>query len=158
MLFDFYTIHYNLGLIVFLLVILGAFFAIKKNFKGMLVMLALLIVFNVFNYNKTKDKTWTRVFYSTDEIVKYPLWDKLDKEKIKFHQLDTMELSFAAKSKDNPWVVYSETGDTLRHWCWVDEWWEKFSQTDVVAWIWGENAGKKVRGSSESRLNGNIGE
>ena len=156
MLIDFYLVHYNFGAVVLLIVMLVVFLLMKKNYKLAIMFIAALIAFNVVIYNKTAGKTWTREFYRTDEVVQYPVWDRFDSAKVKVQISDTNKVTFAASSKVHPWVVYSETGDTLRHWCWWDEAWELFSQTDLVAWIWGENAGKKVRGSSEERLNGKI--
>jgi hypothetical protein len=158
MLIDFYMVHYNIGAVALLLLLVSLFLIIKKNYKFTIVFLAVFIVLNLFVHSKTANKQWTREFYRTDEVVSYPVWNQFDKEKRKIAINDTTKITFAVKNPDHPWVSYSESGDTLRHWCWVDEWWEKFSQTDLVAWIWGENAGKKVRGSSEERLKGNIGE
>ena len=158
MLLDFYMVHYNIGIAIILLIVAAGFLIAKQNYKLMLAILAVLLVLNIFIYKKTADKTWTREFYSTDEIENYPVWDEFDKEKRVVSLSDTTKITFAIKNPNYPWVSYSETGDTLRHWCWLDEAWEQFSETDLVAWIWGENAGKKVRGSSEERLQGNINE
>lgn len=158
MLIDFYMVHYNIGALVILIFITALFLLMKKNFKFTIIFLGFFIALNLVIHTKTANKQWTREFYRTDEITEYPVWNKFDKEKRVIVINDTNKITFAVNNPDHPWVSYSESGDTLRHWCWVDEWWEKVSQTDLVAWIWGENAGKKVRGSSEERLKGNIGE
>lgn len=152
MLIDFYLVHYNFGALAILIFVFAMFLLMKKNYKFTIIFLVFFIAFNLVIHSKTAHKQWTREFYRTDEVVDYPVWNKFDKEKRVITINDTNKITFAADSKDYPWVSYSETGDTLRHWCWFDEWWEVVSQTDLVAWIWGENSGKKIRGSSEKRM------
>ena len=55
------------------------------------------------------------------------------------------------------WTITDEKGVT-HHWCWLDDMWDKFANTDVVAWIWGENASKKMMKSTETRANAAPGE
>lgn len=153
MLIDFYMVHYNIGAFVILIFLLSMFLLFKKNYKFTIIFLAFFIALNLVIHGKTANKSWTREFYKTDELVSYPVWNKFDKERKVVALNDTTKITFAVKDLEHPWVSYSESGDTLRHWCWVDEWWEKVSQTDLVAWIWNEPANKKVRGSTEARVN-----
>ncbi len=56
---EFYTNHYNFGIIAVLMLLLAAFFGSKKNFKGVVVMLSICLVYNLILYNKTKrDPNW----------------------------------------------------------------------------------------------------
>jgi hypothetical protein len=55
----FYTLHYNFGIIAVLMLLLAAFMGSKKNFKGVVVMLSVFLVYNLILYNKTKrDPEW----------------------------------------------------------------------------------------------------
>lgn len=153
MLIDFYLVHYNIGAFVLLIFITTMFLFIKKNYKFTIIFLAFFIALNLIVHHKTAHKTWTREFYRTDELVSYPVWNKFDKEKKVISVNDTNKITFAIDDKDLPWVSYSETSDTLRHWCWVDDAWERFSQYDIAKAIWQEgNPGEKIRGSSENRI------
>ena len=55
----FYTTHYNLGALAILFVLLLIFFLTKKNFKGAIIVFAILIVYNVGIYKRTEGKSWT---------------------------------------------------------------------------------------------------
>ena len=55
----FYTTHYNLGALALLLALLLIFFLSKKNFKGAIIVLILLIGYNVGIYKRTVGKSWT---------------------------------------------------------------------------------------------------
>jgi len=56
---EFYTVHYNFGLIALLILLLAAFMGSKKNFRGVVVMLCVFLVYNLILYNKTKrDPEW----------------------------------------------------------------------------------------------------
>ena len=50
------------------------------------------------------------------------------------------------------WNITDSKGET-HHWCWLDAAWDQVANTDVVAWIWGENSSKKMMKSTESRAN-----
>jgi hypothetical protein len=133
------------------------FLLLKKNYKFTIIFLGFFIALNLIIHVKTANKQWTAEFYRTDEIVNYPLWNKYDKERRVIAINDTNKLTFAIRNPDHPWVSYSESGDTLRHWCWVDEWWNRVSNYDLVEKVWGGDATKKMRKSSEDRLEGNVG-
>ena len=50
--------------------------------------------------------------------------------------------------------IIVDRGDTIHHWCWVDQLWENFSETDVIGALWGENKSKKMIKASESHAEG----
>jgi hypothetical protein len=130
----FYTIHYNFAALSILLLLLLIFLLTKKNYKWSIIVLAVLVVFNVFLYKRTDGKEWSIIIpppESSDPYFK--------------PQPKTMTFSV---HKD--WVIVDEKGEK-HHWCWVDDYWDKFANTDVVAWIWGENASKKMMQSTETR-------
>ena len=158
-LLDFYFIHTNIFAVIVLLLMFCIFFILKKNWKFLIIFGFIAIALNVILLSKTNDKAWQRDFYRTDEYMKsYLIYDKVipDSEKVQMDFRDSMKVIFAAGNKNHPWVVYAHDhldGSTKRlHWCWVDDMWERFSQTDLVSWIWGENASKKVRSSTEARV------
>lgn len=153
MLIDFYLVHYNFGALAILIFVFALFLLFKKNYKFTIIFLVFFIAMNLIIHSKTANKQWTAEFYRTDEVENYPVWNKFDKEKRVITINDTNNITFATRSKDYPWVAYSETGDTMRHWCWFDAWWNKVSETDLVAMLWNEPANKKVRGSTEARVN-----
>ncbi len=56
---EFYTNHYNLGIVAILMLLLAAFIASKKNVKGVVVVLCIFLVYNLVLYNKSKrDPLW----------------------------------------------------------------------------------------------------
>jgi len=56
---EFYTNHYNLGIIAIFMLLVAAFIGSKKNFKGVVVVLSIFLVYNLVLYNKTKrDPYW----------------------------------------------------------------------------------------------------
>jgi len=56
---EFYTAHYNLGIIAVLMLLLAAFIGSKKNVKGVVVILSIFLVYNLILYNKSKkDPYW----------------------------------------------------------------------------------------------------
>ncbi len=130
----FYSIHYNFAALSILLLLLVIFLLTKKNFKWTIIFTAILVALNVFLYKRTDGKSWTIIIpppESSDPYFK--------------PQPKTMTFSV---HKD--WVIVDDKGEK-HHWCWVDDYWDKFASTDVVAWIWGENASKKMMNSTESR-------
>ena len=132
----FYSIHYNFAALSILLLLLDIFLLSKKNFKWAIIFTAILIAFNVFLYKRTEGKSWT-IYLPPEETGD------------SFFKPQPKEMTFSVH-KD--WVIVDEKGEK-HHWCWVDDYWDKFSNTDVVAWIWGENASKKMMKSSETRAN-----
>ena len=130
----FYTIHYNFAALSVLLLLLLIFLLTKKNFKWSIIVLAVLVVFNVFLYKRTDGKQWS---------IAIPPPESHDP----YFKPQPKIMTFSVR-KD--WVIVDEKGEK-HHWCWVDDYWDKFSNTDVVAWIWGENASKKMMQSTETR-------
>ena len=130
----FYTIHYNFAALSILLLLLVIFLLTKKNYKWTIIFSAILIVFNVFLYKRTDGKKWTIIIPPPESSDPY-------------FKPEPKTMTFSV-NKD--WVIVDDKGEK-HHWCWVDEYWDKFANTDVVAWIWGENASKKMMNSTESR-------
>ena len=155
---DIYFVHYNFFAVAILLLLLLIFFITKKNTKAVIVTVIVFVAFNIMLYNNTANMAWERQFFVDDEMTtNIAVWDKMVDVKDTVLFTDSMKVTFAANSKKYKWVVYdSKDSKKAYHWCWFDDFWEKVSQTDLVAAIWGENSGKKVRQSSETRLNGSI--
>lgn len=155
-LLTFYSVHQNVGALALLILLLVLFLVTKKNYKLCIPVVILFFVLNIFCFKLTDGKTWTRTFYASDDVPKAMLIYEKRVDSIPVIEFkDTLEVSFAVSDK-TPWVVKTQAQNAsvrLLHWCWLDDYWEKFSQTDLVAAIWGENSGKKIRGSSEARLN-----
>jgi len=56
---EFYTVHYNLGLVAVFMLLFALYLLSRKNAKGVVVMLCLLLVYNLIIFNKTKrDPNW----------------------------------------------------------------------------------------------------
>ena len=142
----FYTTHYNLGALAILFVFLLIFFLTKKNYKGAIIVVIILIVYNVGIYKRTEGKSWT---IEIDPPAATP------NEYGSFSEPQPIKMTFSATPEK--WTITDEKGET-HHWCWLDALWDKFANTDVVAWIWGENASKKMMKSTESRANAAPGE
>lgn len=51
---SFYTTHYNFGIIAILMLLLTAFLGSKKNFKSVIVVLCIFLIYNLALFNKTK--------------------------------------------------------------------------------------------------------
>ena len=137
----FYTTHYNLGALAILLALLLIFFLTKKNFKGAIIVGIILIVYNVGIYKRTEGKSWT---IEIDPPAATP------NEYGTYNEPEPIKMTFSATPEK--WTITDDKGVT-HHWCWLDDMWDKFSNTDVVAWIWGENASKKMMKSTETRAN-----
>ncbi len=133
----FYPTHYNFAAVSVFLLLLTIFLLTKKNIKVALVFLAVFVAMNVFISKKTMGKAWTI------EVEKEKSENASDNDV--YYQPETM--TFSLKN----WTITDEKGE-VHHWCWVEDLWEVITNTDIVAMIWGENSGKKVRQSSESRL------
>ena len=136
----FYTTHYNLGAVAILMLLLLIFFLSKKNFVGAIIVTILLVAYNVGMYKRTDGKEWTIEITPEVEASEYN----------SFSEPQPIKMTF--KATPEKWVITDEKGNK-HHWCWVDELWDKFSNTDVVAWIWGENSSKKMMKSTETRAN-----
>ena len=137
----FYTTHYNLGALAILFVLLLIFFLTKKNYKGAIIVVIILIVYNVGIYKRTEGKSWT---IEIDPPAATP------NEYRTYNEPEPIKMTFSATPEK--WTITDDKGVT-HHWCWLDDMWDKFSNTDVVAWIWGENASKKMMKSTETRAN-----
>jgi len=56
---DFYTVHYNFGLIAVFMLLFAMYLGSRKNVRGVVVMLCFCLVYNLIIYNKTKrDPEW----------------------------------------------------------------------------------------------------
>lgn len=151
-----YLVHQNVFAFVILLAITAIIFAVKHNYKIALIVGVLFVVANIGCYKMTNNSTWEREFMLSDEFpTSYTLYES------NVDSIPVIEFKDSTKFEFNPtdrnkWVVKgidSTKTEHLLHWCWIDDKWENFSKIDLVAGIWGENAGKKIRGSSEKRLN-----
>ncbi|MBO7513192.1 hypothetical protein [Fibrobacter sp. UWB10] len=137
----FYTTHYNLGALAILFVFLLIFFLTKKNYKGAIIVVIILIVYNVGIYKRTEGKSWT---IEIDPPAATP------NEYGTYNEPEPIKMTFSATPEK--WTITDSKGET-HHWCWLDALWDQFANTDIVAWIWGENASKKMMKSTETRAN-----
>ncbi len=131
----FYQTHYNFAALSLLLFLLFIFLLTKKNIKVGLIVLAAFLVFNVFIFKKTNGKAWT-IELDAPPADEYG------------YQPPAKTMTFSVH-KD--WTITDDKGE-VHHWCWVDAFWDQVSNTDIVAGIWGENAGKKLTKSTESHI------
>ena len=136
----FYTTHYNLGALAVLMLFLLIFLLSKKNFKFGIIVLALLIAYNVGIYKRTVGKSWTIE-------IDPPASESNSGFDSYYSKPQAIKMTFSATPEK--WTITDEKGVT-HHWCWVDEMWDRFANTDLVAKIWGENSGKKLMKSTES--------
>ena len=136
----FYPTHYNFAAVTILLVLLLIYLLSKKNFKWSIITLVLLLAFNIAIYKRTDGRTWT--------ITVEP-----EKSSDPYYTPQVKKMTFSVK-KD--WTITDEKGE-VHHWCWVEEYWQKFASMDLVATLWGENSSKKMVQSSEGRVD-NVGD
>lgn len=136
----FYPTHYNFAALSVLLVLLLIFLLTKKNFKWSIIVLAILLVFNLFLYKRTEGKSWTITIEPPANADSYSAPQGI-------------QMTFSAHKN---WEIVDEKGEK-HHWCWVEDYWQAFSGTDVIAAIWGDNKSRKMMQSSEQRATG-IGE
>lgn len=137
----FYSVHYNFGILAIIIVLIGIFFATKKMWIFVAITLAVVLVANVVLYKMTDGKSWT----IEAAVVKNQYGSE--------YKADPMTFS-VAKNWVNKEGIIVDRGDTIHHWCWVDQLWENFSETDVIAAIWGDNKSKKMIKASESHGDG----
>ena len=130
----FYPTHYNFAAVSILLVLLLIYLLSKKNFKWSIIFLVLLVAFNVFIYKRTADRAWT--------ITLEP-----EQSSDPYYTPQAQKMTFSVKKN---WEIIDEKGEK-HHWCWVEEYWQKFASVDLVAKLWGENSSKKMVNSTESR-------
>lgn len=136
----FYQTHYNFAALSVLLLMLSIFLFSKKNIRMGLIIMAVLIVFNVFLFKKTDGKAWT---ITIDPPAATP-------DPYGYNQApDPITMTFSVKKN---WTIKDEQGNE-HHWCWVDAAWDSFASMDLVAKIWGENSAKKMTKSTETRIN-----
>jgi len=136
----FYPTHYNFAAVTILLVLLLIYLLSKKNFKWSIITLVLLLAFNIAIYKRTDGRTWT--------ITVEP-----EKSSDPYYTPQVKKMTFSVK-KD--WTITDEKGE-VHHWCWVEDYWQKFASKDLVATLWGENSSKKMVQSSEGRVD-NVGD
>lgn len=136
----FYPTHYNFAAVTILLVLLLIYLLSKKNFKWSIITLVLLLAFNIAIYKRTEGRTWT--------ITVEP-----EKSSDPYYTPQVKKMTFSVK-KD--WTITDEKGE-VHHWCWVEDYWQKFASMDLVATLWGENSSKKMVQSSEGRVD-NVGD
>lgn len=130
----FYPTHYNFAAISILLALLMIYLLTKKNFKWSIITLILFLAFNIAIYKRTVDRTWT--------ITVEP-----EASSDPFYTPQAQKLTFSVK---NNWTITDEKG-TVHHWCWVEEYWQKFATIDLVSKLWGESSKKKMVESTEGR-------
>jgi hypothetical protein len=123
----FYPIHYNFAAVSLLLLLLIIFLLTKKNYKWSLIFFAVVIAFNIFIYKKTVDKVWI-VPSVEDPEVKYTF------------------------SVAGDWTIKDEKG-VIHHYCWVEKWLDDFGGFDFVDRLWGTSEAKKMKKTSEDRMN-----
>ena len=136
----FYPTHYNFAALAVLLALLLIYLLSKKNFKWSIITLVLLLAFNIAIYKRTDGRTWT--------ITVEP-----EKSSDPYYTPQVKKMTFSVK-KD--WTITDEKGE-VHHWCWVEDYWQKFASMDLVATLWGENSSKKMVQSSEGRVD-NVGD
>lgn len=121
---QFYSVHYNVGAFIILLVFTLIYMLSKKNHKGSIIISAIIIALNVFVYKKTVDRVW--ILTENEKTMRFSV-----------HQ---------------DWTITDENGE-LHHWCWLDEWWDRIASTDLVGTLWGSKQVNSYRKTSEERLN-----
>ncbi|MFA6623579.1 MAG: hypothetical protein WCS54_05655 [Fibrobacteraceae bacterium] len=134
----FYTVHYNFGAISLLLFLLIIFLLTKKNFKWSLIFFAVIIVINVFIYQRTANRSWT-VIVPAAEDASNSGYDSYQEEQ---------KYTFSATKN---WTIKTEKGEVM-HWCWVETLMDKFANIDFVDRLWGTKQAKQLRQASEQRL------
>ena len=140
----FYSVHYNFGILAIIILLLGIFFATKKMWIFTAITVLVVLVLNIALYKMTDGKSWT----IEGAVVKNQYGSE--------YKADPMTFS-VNKNWVNEEGIVVDRGDTVHHWCWVDQMWENFSETDVIGALWGENKSKKMIKASESHGEG-VGE
>jgi len=137
----FYSVHYNFGILAIILLLIGIFFITKKMWIFVAITFLIVIAINVACYKMTEGKSWT----IEAAVVKTEFGTET--------KADPMTFS-VHKNWVNKEGIIVDRGDTIHHWCWVDQLWEEFSQTDVIGALWGDNKSKKMIKASESHAEG----
>jgi hypothetical protein len=115
----FYSVHYNFGILAIIILLIGIFFATKKMWIFLAITVAVVLVMNVVLYKMTDGKSWT----IEAAVVKNAYGTE--------YKADPMTFSVQKNWVSKEGIVV-DRGDTIHHWCWVDQLWEEFSQTDVI--------------------------
>lgn len=132
----FYPTHYNIAAISVLLILIIIFLLTKKNYLWSLIMLSILLIFNVLVYKRTDGKSWT-ITVQPEKGEEQDYWHQQNKT-----------MTFSVKN----WKIVDEKG-VEHHWCWVEDYWERFSKLDLISAIWGGNVSKEMVQSTETRVN-----
>ena len=133
----FYSVHYNFGLLAIIILLLAIFLLTKKIYIFAAITVAIVLVMNIVLYKMTDGKSWT-------------IEAAVDKNEFGTeYKADPMTFS-VEKNWVNEQGIIVDRGDTIHHWCWVDQLWENFSETDIIGALWGENKSKKMIKASES--------
>ena len=127
----FYTTNYNFAAFAVLLLLLLIFLLTKKNYKWSICVLAVFLIFNVAMYKRTDGKTWTITIEPEKTAVN--------------EDVEPVSMTFSAKKN---WTITDDKG-VVHHWCWVDDYWQRFASMDLVSALWGDNKAKKMMKSSE---------
>ena len=140
----FYSVHYNFGILAIIILLLGIFFATKKMWIFLGITLLIVLAINVVCYKKTDGKEW--------KIEAAVIKNEFGTE----YKADPMTFSVQKNwiNKEGIIVDRGNAKDTIHHWCWVDQLWEEFSQTDIIGALWGDNKSKKMIQASESHADG----
>lgn len=48
--------------------------------------------------------------------------------------------------------IVDEKDTVVRHWCWLDQWWDNIASTDLVGTLWGTKQVENYRKTSEERM------
>lgn len=124
----FYSVHYNFAALSILILLLLIFFLTRKNFKGAIIALVVIIALNLAIYKRTDGRVWT-LEDTTDGTV----------------------IQFAAASDRYPWVAEDEKTGEILHWCWFEDYWDAFASISLVDKLWGSKQVESARKSSENR-------
>ena len=136
----FYSVHYNFGILCIIILLLGILLATKKMWIFVGITAVVVIIINVACYKMTDGKSWT----IEPAVVK-----------TEFGETKGSPMTFSVqKNWGSEEGVIVDRGDTIHHWCWVDQLWENFAETDVIGALWGENKSKKMIKASESHAEG----
>lgn len=111
------------------------FLLTKKNYKWSIITLIIIVALNIAIYKRTEGRSWT--------ITLEP-----EKSSDPFETPEVKKMTFSIQ-KD--WTITDEKGE-VHHWCWVEEYMQKFASIDLVAALWGENSSKKMVESSEKHM------
>lgn len=132
----FYATHYNIAALAILLFLLAIFLFSKKNIPVGLGVLAACLILNVFVFKRTDGKVWTiTIDPPAQPAGEYGGYVQPIVEK------------FSVRGN---WSFTDDKGE-VHHWCWVETYWDKFANIDLVGALWGGNASKKMQNASESR-------